>query len=190
MERAKGHDRFSIGAHIPMMDLARWKPKWRIQKFKDPTGEIGEALKKGADVNKFLDALIEPVLEFDGNLLLNEGINAMWTLICGGSETAFNNANARIGVGNSNTAADPVQTALLGGSTAFKAMDGAYPTYGTSQKATFRSTFGSSDGNFAWEEITVDNGSSANKNMNRKVQSMGTKASGTTWVATLEITLS
>lgn len=189
-ESGKGNDCVNVSALIPMLELGKWKPKWHLHKFNDPTGVVGEALKNGAPLEQFLDKLLEAPMEFDGNLLLNEGINAMWTLICGGSETAYNNTNARIGVGNSNTTAVATQTALIGGSTAFKAMDGGYPTYGTSQKATFRSTFGSSDGNFAWEEATIDNGASADKNLNRKVQSMGTKASGTSWVLTLDVTLS
>jgi len=128
-------------------------------------------------------------IEREHNLLLNEGINAILTLVCGGSETAYNNANARIGVGNSNTAAVATQTALQGASTAFKAMDTSYPTYGTSQQVVFKASFGDSEANFAWEEWTVDNGASANKNMNRKVESLGTKTNGT-WSLQVTITLS
>jgi hypothetical protein len=70
-------------------------------------------------------------------------------------------------------------------------MDASYPTYGSSQKATWRSTFGPADANFAWKEITVANGSSGSaKNMNRKVQAMGTKTSDYTWITTLENSLS
>jgi hypothetical protein len=135
-------------------------------------------------------ALFQPyeVLEREHNLLLNEGINAIWTLVCGGSETAYNNANARIGVGDSATAAVATQTGLLG-TTAFKAMDTSYPTYGTSQAVIFKSSFSDSEGNFHWQEWTVDNGNSANKNMNRKVEDLGTKTSGT-WSLQVTITLS
>jgi hypothetical protein len=70
-------------------------------------------------------------------------------------------------------------------------MDGSYPTYGSSQKITHRSTFASGDANFHWQEITVANGNSdASKNMNRKVQDMGTKSSLASTVATQETTLS
>lgn len=128
------------------------------------------------------------VIEREGNMLLNEGINGMWKLICGGTETAFNNTNARIGVGNGTTAASASQTGLQGASTAFAAMEASFPTYGTSQKATFKSSFGTSVANFAWEEWTIDNGSSANVNLNRKVEALGTKSSGT-WTLTVDITL-
>lgn len=123
---------------------------------------------------------------------MNEGINAAWTLICGGGGTPFNNANSYIGVGDSATAADAVQTGLQASTNKlYKGMDTSYPTYGTSQQAVWRSTFASGEGNFAWNEITVANGNSDSAvNLNRKVQSMGTKVSGTTWVATLTIILS
>jgi len=62
---------------------------------------------------------------------------------------------------------------------------------GSAQKATWQATFGSDEANFTWNEITVANGNSDSAmNLNRKVQSMGTKASGTTWVVQVSITLS
>jgi hypothetical protein len=68
-------------------------------------------------------------------------------------------------------------------------MDSGCPTFGTAQKATWRATFGPDEANFAWNEITVVNGPDDTAvNLNRKVQAMGTKASGTVWIATLEIT--
>ena len=157
-----------------------WKTIWKVEKYHGD-------LPAGKDCYG-----IEPyeVINGKGNLLLNEGINELFTILCGSSGTKFDNTNARIGVGNSNTAATASQTALQGGSTAFVGMDSGFPTFGSSQKATFRATFDSSTGNFAWEEWTVDNGAAANKNLNRKVTSLGTKASGTTWVFTVEIALS
>ena len=114
-----------------------------------------------------------------------------WDLVVGaaGGEVAYSNANARIGVGNGTAAADPVQTALQGGSTAFAAMEATYPIR-AAQTLSFRSIFGSGVANFAWEEWTVDNGAARNRNMNRKVQAMGTKVSGAVWQLTVDITLS
>lgn len=132
------------------------------------------------------------VSRFAGNLLLNEGINELLTLACGTGATKFDNANAYIGVGDSNTAAAASQTGLQASTNkTYKAMDTSYPTYGTNQKVTFKSTFGSSDANHAWEEFTVANGNSDSaKNLNRKVSRQGTKSAGQTWELTLEITLS
>jgi hypothetical protein len=125
----------------------------------------------------------------EGNVLLNEGITALLTLLIGGAETAYSNANAQLGVGNSNTAAASTQTDLQGGSTAWAAMDATYPQV-SGQIVTFRSTFGSGDANFAWEEMSARNGASANKNLNRKVSSKGTKVAGEVWVLTLTVELS
>lgn len=132
---------------------------------------------------------------FKGNLLLNEGINELWTILgSAASGTKFDNTNAYIGVGDDETAADPAQTGLnptVPGNKAYVAMDGAFPTYGTSQKCTWRSTFTSLVGNYDWREFTVANGGSdAAVNLNRKVSSQGTKASGQTWEVALDITLS
>jgi hypothetical protein len=186
LERAVGKDEVSIGALIPMLDLAKHKTKWTIEKFKGDFKTREEAIAAGAE-------LLE-TLEFEDNLLLNEGINWAWQALCSGgtSMTLFDNGHAYIGVGDSNTAEAATQTGLQASTNkTYKAMDASYPTYGSSQQAVWRSTFGSSDANYAWNEITVANGSSdASVNLNRKVQSMGTKASGTTWVATLTITLS
>lgn len=130
---------------------------------------------------------------FKGNLLLNEGINELWTIVGSASSgTKFDNSNAYLGVGDSATAEDASQTGLQAATNKlYKAMDTSYPTYGTSQKITFRSTYGSSDANYDWREFTAANGNSDSaKNLNRKVSSQGTKAVGQTWELTLAITLS
>src|SRR4030067_1626054 len=48
----------------------------------------------------------------EGNLLLNEGITEFLSLLTGGAATAFSNASAKLGVGDSTTAAAATQTAL------------------------------------------------------------------------------
>jgi len=178
-EAARGKDMFGVSGLVPIKERGLYTAKWTIEKYKGDYRTYAEILKKGA--------VPFEVLEIEGNLLLNEGINEVWTLVCGTGAAKFD-TGAKIAVGNGTTAANATQTDLLGASTATATMDASYPTYGSSQKATWRSTFGTDVGNFAWEEISVVN--TGAKNLNRKVQSMGTKASGTTWVATLEITLS
>lgn len=155
--------------------------RWRIEKFKGDYKNREEAVKAGRPFE---------VRIFERNLLLNEGINAMWSLICGSASfNAYDNTHAYIGVGNSSTAAVATQTDLLGASKLYKAMDAGYPSYGSGQKATWRATFGVGDANFTWAEITVGNANDGGENINRKVEAMGTK-SGSTWVVSLEITLS
>ena len=135
--------------------------------------------------------LIEPPLQFPGNCLLNEGINEVWSLVAGTGGVKFDSGNAHIGVGDNDTAADPTDTDLKGTTNkVYVAMDGSYPTYGASQKATWRSTVTELIANFAWKEITVANGDAGDHdNFNRKVQDMGTKAEGSTWIPTFEVTL-
>lgn len=128
--------------------------------------------------------------EIVGNLLLNEGIQELWDLaIAAGGTTAYNNANAEIGVGDSTTAAAATQTDLQAASNKlFKAMVATYPQR-TNQTVAFRSDFTSGEANYAWEEWGIRNGNTRNKNLNRKVENLGTKATGT-WTLTASITLS
>ena len=167
-------------------DKGQWKCRARLEKRK---GDINQCSTPEAR-RRFLEQT-KPyeVIESEGNLLLNEGIDAMWTLICGGAETVYSNANARIGVGNGTTAAAAGDTGLVGASTAFKAIEAGFPTFGSSQKATFKSSFGDTEANFAWNEWTIDNGATPNKNLNRKVESLGTKSTGT-WTLEVSITIS
>ena len=152
-----------------ILEAIKHNSKWRLEKFASD-----EDFKKGKPFE---------VSEFLGNCLLNEGIDEAEKLICSTGATQYDNTNARLGVGDSATAAAATQTGLLAATNkAWKAMDATYPTLG-SQVMTFKSTFGSSDANFSWQEFTVVNAANDDgKNLNRKVSDQGTKASGQTWV--------
>ncbi len=129
---------------------------------------------------------------FDANIALNEGLQELIDSICGlGTPTKWDSANARIGVGDSNSAEAATQTGLQASTNkTYKAMDSNYPAR-TNQTAEWRATFGSSDANYAWEEYTVVNAASdTGKNLNRKTASKGTKSSGETWTLSLQITFS
>lgn len=67
-------------------------------------------------------------------------------------------------------------------------MDATYPQL-AANVMTFRSTFATTDANFAWQEWGIFNASTAGTMMNRKVESLGTKTSAQTWQLTLTITL-
>jgi len=151
-------------------------------------GLLAEKLGRGLN-RDFLNSLAHST---GGNVLLNEGINQLWTILCTASSgTKFDNTNAYLGVGDDATGEDPVQTGLIAVTNKlYVAMDGGFPTYGTSQQAAWRSTFTSAQANYDWREFTVANGSSNTAtNLNRKVSSQGTKASGQQWQLTLTITL-
>jgi len=196
-EVGKGKDIMSIAKAVE--ESGKVRSEWRIWKY--PRMEswaqkqlhyLHHVLGWSVDKVRELGIFEKPsLLWVPGNILLNEGINLLWTLACGGSGTPWSNANARIGVGDGTTSESADQTGLQGTNKAFKAMDSGYPTYGSNQQAKWQATFGSAEANFTWNEITVVNAADdTGVNLNRKVQNLGTKVSGTTWITQLTITLS
>lgn len=141
-------------------------------------------------VEKFREGESEPfeVLEFV-NAYTNAGGAALLDLLIGAGGTAFNNANAYIGVGDSSTATTAGMTDLQAASNKLRvAMDATYPSR-SGQVMTWKATFGSAQANFAWNEIGLFNASSAGTMLARTAQTLGTKASGTVWTATYTITV-
>jgi hypothetical protein len=136
-----------------------------------------------------------PHSEWEGNLLLNEGIQHIWEDVAGlSAQTDWDNTNARTGVGISSTAPAATQTGLQGATTTYVGMDATYPQR-TNQTVDWRSTYGSAVGNHAWEEFTVVDGADGDEggvddNLNRATSSEGTKTSGQTWILTISVTLS
>jgi hypothetical protein len=122
-----------------------------------------------------------PITDAGRNHLVQAGIGA--------GVTAFNNANAYIGVGDSTTAFAAGQTDLQAATNkARKAMDATYPS-GGANVITFRSTFVQADANFAWNEWGVFNDNSGGTMLNRKVESLGTKTNTQTWQFTVTLTV-
>ena len=167
-------------------ELANWLCRYRLSKYHE---DIEPYRGREAEFHK----LFKPyeVIEQEGNCLLNSGIDEMWDLITGavsGADHIYDNTHAQIGVGDSSTAADATQTDLQAATNkTYKGMEDGFPT-SASQKATFKSSFGSSDANYAWNEWVVKQSTSA-KCLNRKVESLGTKSTGT-WTLEVEISLS
>ncbi len=97
--------------------------------------------------------------------------------VTGGSTyTAFNNANAAIGVGSGNTAFSAAHTDLQGASKFRQAMDSTYPQR-SANVITWRATFGTADANYAWEERGIFNSATlaTNQMLSRKVATILTK---------------
>jgi hypothetical protein len=164
-------------------ESARWLCRFRLSKYRE---DIAAYRGREAEFHR----LYRPyeVIEKEGNLLLNSGIDEMWDLIVGDSANHFSNASAQIGVGDSTTPAAATQTDLQASTNkTYKGMESGYPT-STTQKATFKSSFGDSEANYAWNEWVVKQATSG-KCLNRKVESLGTKASGT-WTLEVNVTLS
>lgn len=167
-------------------DAITWHAHAKVEKYDTPDG-----------TPESLDGL-EPyeVMEKDGNLLVIGGASALWQRLIGTAVTAFDNTNAYLGVGDSTTAAADTQTDLVAATNKLrKAMDASYPQHtdstGTagSKTITFRSTFATGDANYAWQEWATFNASTAGRMLNRKVESLGTKTSASTWVLTITLSL-
>lgn len=178
-EWGAGVSRALVKVLLRLADVGYLHRKWTIRKYASP-----EHFAAGIED-------IDNRVVIEHNLLLNEGITPALQLICGIAATAFSNGNANIGVGDSATAAAASQTGLQAASNKlYKSMEASYPQV-SAQTATWRASFGASEGNFSWQEITVANGNSdAAANLNRLVQDMGTKASPAVWTVDLDITLS
>lgn len=106
-----------------------------------------------------------------------------------GQGTPFNNANARLGVGNGTTAFAASQTNLVGSNTLRKNMDAGYPVL-AAPKVIFKSTFAQNEANFSWNEWGIFNAASGGVMLSRVVESNGTKQSNQTWVLEVEVTFS
>lgn len=159
-----------------MAEFIGHKTRWTIEKFSSD-----EDFAAGKSYDK---------VNIDGNCLCNEGINEINKLIAGTGGAQYSNALANLVVGTGSGAAAATDTEATFTAPVKKTMDTSFPTYGTSQKITWQSTYASGDANQAWGEFGVLNAASSGKLLNRKVSAQGTKVSGQTWVLTLEITLS
>ena len=170
-------------------DKGHWSCKFRLEKRHGDINAYDTPEGRAA----FLDA-VKPydVIEGEDNCLLNTGIDEMWDLVTGavsGATHIFDNAAATIGVGDSSAAAVASQMDLQAAvNKTYKGMEATYPT-STAQKVTLKSSFGSADANYVWNEWVVKQSTSA-KCINRKVSAMGTKASGSTWTLEVTVTLS
>jgi len=130
------------------------------------------------------------IVHGDYNAMVDNGINALLLLLVGGGGTAYNNANARLGVGDSATAWGTTQTDLQAATNKLRnVMKATYPQTGT-KKQTFASDFATGEANWVWNEWGIFNSNTANTGMlSRKVESLGTKSSGT-WTLTVDFALS
>jgi hypothetical protein len=172
-----------------------FKTEWQIIKFRDPDNKIANLMQAGLPTHialrRFKNRLIG-IETIRGNLALNEGIQLLLEIISGIDTTSnkWDNTHAYLGVGDSNTTASATQTGLQGTNKTFKGMDTGYPQR-SNQTLEWRATYGTTEGNHSWQEFTVVNASDdTGKNLNRKVEDKGTKASGETWTLSLKITCS
>lgn len=135
----------------------------------------------------------DEVMRVHDNLLVSGGINLLLLHLIGDTNiTAYGSGTANLRVGDNSTAATSGDADLMASSNVdSNPMDSGYPTV-LANKVSWRSTYGSSEANFTWNEVGVVNDAGTPnlgtiRLLNRKVQNFGTKASGSTWTLTLEI---
>ena len=126
--------------------------------------------------------------------LTQDGRDAIARMITGNLTTLFDNANAHLGVGDGTTVFSTSQSDLQGSNKVRVPVDSGYPEIdpegaGDNNKIRFQATFDSTTGNFAWEEWGVANALTGGELLNRLVDSQGTKASGSTWVFEVDVTI-
>lgn len=122
--------------------------------------------------------------------LTNIGAIEICKCSIGDAPTVLNATNAFLGVGDSSTAFSAGQTDLQAATNKQrKAMDTGYPTR-TSNVLSFRSLFGTSDANFAWNEHGIFNAITGSLMWSRKVESLGTKSNTQSWLLTVTVTVS
>lgn len=199
-------------------DGIRWMPYVHVAKY-SPEQVAWAVARLGyeprdAELQSLFDAPEDGIAESYGNMIVNGGLGRINNLIIGtGSTSAFNSTQSVIGVGDSSTAEARSQTdlqAIAGATHRWMQAVTTAPTVttvtNTNDTISCGTTFASADGNFAWQEwcwvvstgtITATSavlsgtvpGSTGNTMLNRKVVSLGTKASGASWVFTTTVTL-
>lgn len=175
----------------------RWSPRALVSKYdKEQVDYVSRRIAEAEPSGDQLSAFCTPYesIEVEGNLLTTAGLTRITALIIGTLSTTLDSTRVRLGVGDSSTAA-AVGDTDLGTNKYYRVMDATYPQ-ASAGVLTFQSSFGSSDGNFAWQcwgldvgTATVSSSSTVATLVNRKVSSLGTKSSGT-WVLTVTVTFS
>jgi hypothetical protein len=182
-----------------------WKATALVEKWEPDIVEWVEAALGHKPSGDQLAAFAKPdsYIYREYNLLVNVGIQRLEDLLIGAGGQAYTNTYARIGTGNgAGTAAagDTDLSASAGSSNRwFQGMDATFPSR-SAQTLTFKSTFASADGNYAWNEWGIDAGgagastSSATVGtplLNHKTSAaLGTKAAGSSWAFTATIVIS
>ena len=203
---ARAHDGLGVGAGTALAERSFGTTRWRVQRWdadqtrwvKTKTGLVAP------DADDFMRLRVASyeTTELVGNLITNAGWTRLMNLLTAqGGTQALSSTATRIGVGNSNTAEAYTDTDL--GASAGSSNRFFQPVSGSGSLGTrtlsFSAAFGTSDGNFAWNEFgidvgtpTVSGGTTVNALLfNHKAGiAQGTKASGQTWTATATITFS
>jgi hypothetical protein len=196
-------DAFRVQANIALAEQARWHVQWDVEKWDEAataeaTRLLGGLAPQAADFHALGIKPFE-VARFEKNLLTTAGITAIVTLLTAGTGNRFLSTTARVGVGNGAGTAAIGDTDLSASAGSTNRWFQTCTVTSPSNVLTFAATFGTADGNFAWNEFGIDLGTATVTSgntvgttlVNHKTSiAQGTKASGQTWAATATITIS
>lgn len=191
------------------LDGIKWTPSARIQKYSPGVvEELTRLLGHEPTADDFTRLGADPfaVTEIEGNLLTTAGLGHLTTVLTDNTATeVISTARSFLGVGDSSTAAAVTDTALVAATNKYyQTLDSVtrQTTTVTNDSVQAVATYGTSIANYAWNEWvlgsstggTLTAGTSlpgtGNFIYNRKVASMGTKASGASWTFTVTIKFS
>lgn len=192
-----------------MLEHLHWKASAMVEKWHPDSVEwarrhSGIVSPSGSQLSRSLGP--DETVEWEGNLLVNVGIQRLEDLLIGvGSIAAYTNTTARLGTGNGVTAATATDTDLSAAAGAsnrwFNAMDATFPSR-SAQTLTFKATFASGDGNYAWNEWGIDGGGAASAVVgtagastapllnHKSGAALGTKVAGAIWSFSSTVILS
>ena len=174
---------------------------WQIRRYDEQQTTLArELLGRDPSEADFAQLGIEPydVSEVDGNLVTTAGWTRITTLMNAGTGNLVSSTTARVGAGNGagTAAAGDTDLSAAAGS-ANRWFQTCTVTVPAGNQLQFVATFGTADGNFAWNEFGIDVGTATVTSgntvaavlLNHKTSiAQGTKASGQTWTATATLT--
>jgi len=183
-----------------------WHPRVRVLQYgRDTMSRIIDKLGYEPVDGELMAFTPDNIVHDERNQCVTVGLNLIGNLIVGAGGAAFNSSQSIIGVGSSSTAFSVSQTALGGDgstSTAYYQATGVAPTQ-SNGVISAQTTFATGNANFVWNEWCLSTGTgtitaggtlasvaTSTTMLNRKVVSLGTKGSGTSWVIQITLTLS
>jgi hypothetical protein len=200
-ETLTGLDHMRVTAGVAVADSVRWHCQWTVRRYDiEASRAAREAGILAPSDEDFARLGIDPygVSEVDGNLLTTAGIGRIMSLLTGGGGQTVISTSARVGVGNGGGTAAAGDTDLSAAAGSANRWFQTSTVTTPSNVLTLAATFGTADGNFAWNEFGIDVGTPTVTSgntvaallLNHKTSiAQGTKASGQTWNATASVTL-
>lgn len=157
-------------------DHGRWRADVRVDKY---WGDDRAAQPDPYDTVEVKDC----------NILVTNGINILLNALIVAASPLWNATNARIGVGDSATAATIADTDLNAASNKLRVVVNSIPTVATNV-LTAVATFTTGQANWVWNEWGLFNAASgATSMLNHAVTNLGTKTSASAWTITVTITI-